>query len=202
MMKSKDKFSYEKYYQIINVFSNTCQDIYEISYGITGYSKDKIASNLILLNSELLSKELFVALMRSKSTGSDPFTGHINGRPWLSRIIESQQTSILSYIFDEMREDVSNVIERTDNNSQDISKTLIPFLLEKNDNQRMLRRDFFMILTKEKNSSDAIGYVKQNSKDTSIVSLKAVREIQDLFDFTSIQKFKIMLSSGSSFRNT
>ena len=181
------------FHQVLYAFSICCQDVYDIVNDIAENKNENISSNLIFLNSELLSKELYIALMKIKSPKESPFTGNINGRPWLSRVIESQQTPILSYIFDEMRVDVAKVINSTESGCQDISKTLITFLLEKSDNQRMLRRDFFMILTKEKDKSDAISYVKHNSNDTSNVSLKAVQEIQDLFDFTAIQKFKIML---------
>ena len=57
----------------------------------------------------------------------------------------------------------------------------------------MIRRDFFMILTDVKNCEDSISYVKKYSKNTSLVSLKAVQEIKDLFDYETTQKITMLL---------
>ena len=81
--------------------------------------------------------------MIDKSPKEGPFTGHIYERPWFSRVIEAQQTSVLSKIFDDknkiMEKEVSKLTRETGKDYHDISSTLIPFLLEKNDDQRMLR---------------------------------------------------------------
>ena len=151
------------------------------------------ASNLLNLKSEVLSDELFVDVMMSKSDSASPFTGHINEKPWLTRVIEAEQTLVLSYLFQNKKEDICNLIRKSGKDVMEsyISSSLISLLLEKSDNYRMLRREFFMILISVYGCDKSIAYVKMHSKDTSIVSLKAVNELKDLFAFTNVQKFKL-----------
>ena len=202
MTKSKDKFNPEHFYQVLFACSNSCQDIYDILIDLNQsdlntrlkQNKNEISvPNLIFLNLELLPKELFVNLMLKKSNQISSFHGHINNKPWLSWIIESDQLypTFLPYIFANKQQDIKNMIKASKDNFCDVSRTLIPLLLDKTDNQRMLRREFFMLLTDVKNCNDAIAYIKTNSEETSIVSLKSVQEIKDLYNFTQFQKVKI-----------
>ena len=119
------------------------------------------------------------------------FHEKFNDRPWLSIVIESEQLNqpILSYLFAYKQQDVINMINSFEAESSDISRALMTLLLDKTDNHRMLRRDFFKLLTNAKDCYGAIAYVKNHSDETSIVSSKAVQEIKDLYDFTGIQKF-------------
>ena len=111
-------------------------------------SKPVAQSTLILisLNSELLSEELFIDLMKSKCNDKNPLTGLINDSPWFSRAIESDQVSIISHLFLNHEKDICDLIGSSDKYSVDVSKTLISLLLDKSDNYRMLRREFFMLL--------------------------------------------------------
>ena len=56
-----------------------------------------------------------------------------------------------------------------------------------------------MILTEEKDCDAAISFVKKHCTDTSIVSLKTVQEIKDLYEYTNTQKVLLLLTLMISF---
>ena len=199
MSKEKDQFAFEQFYQVFYALSNSCQNVYDIVNELEKNETKSISSNLIYLNSELLSEEFFVDLMMSKSKTESPFTGQIIMKSWLSRVIESEQPSVLSYLFLNKKEDICSLIKESGKDAFDASKSLISLLLEKSDNYRMLRREFFMILTTVHDRDESIAYVKKHCKDTSSVSLKSVQELKDLFPYTIVQKLGLLLSLFISF---
>ena len=201
MIKSKDKFNNEHFYQVVFASANSCQEVYAILNDVTNDKKESFAPNLTSFYSELLSEKYFVEIMMQKSNIKSPFTDYINNRPWLSAVIESQQLShpILSYLFVNKKRDVCEMINSSGSDSFDIFCALMNLLLDKTDNHRMLRREFFMILTSIKDCNESTSFVKYHSMDTSIVSLKAVQEIKDLFDYTGFQKCKIFAIFSMTF---
>ena len=73
-------------------------------------------------------------------------------------------------------------------------------LLDNTDNFRMLRREFFQILTSHFSDADeAINFIKKYSPHTSAVVKKATEEIKGQYDYTRVEKGLLFISLMFSF---
>ena len=171
----------------------TCDEICHVVKDVNTKQTNDVVSNLIWLHS-LLSDDLLVKLFSGKCDESAPFEGNIEEQPWLIRLLETQIASLVSATF--KLESFIAVIQDEDEGTRGISKSIINLLLDKTDNYRMIRREFFQILTCHyKDSRDsAIEYVKKYSSHTSSVAKIAVEEIKGQYDFTTVEKLSFLLS--------
>ena len=194
MIKSNFKYHPKYFFTLLDLVCPTCDSIYIAAYKSNPndfHDRNDFFSHITHLHS-ILSNDLFIKLMVEKSDGCNPFSGGIEGKAWLARVIDAQLTSILSFIFKNRPNDVKRYIIGSGKNTTDLSKSLIDLLLNKTNNFTMLRREFLEILTSHlENSDDAIQFVKQNSSETSNVSLKCVQEIKEQYNYSKIEKIVI-----------
>ena len=211
MLKNKDSFQPQEFSRIYDIFCKTCDDVYYVTTKInpnqsTDLQKSKInpnqsdiSSNIMFLHS-ILGDKLLVELCSKKSKANGPLYGKIKQYPWLTHIIEVEMTTVLSYLFKNSRNDIINLVTTQNNASNQISTKLITLLLDNTDNFRMLRREFFLILTDHfDNAEDAIKCIKIYSTNTSVVVKKATEEIKGQYGYTKVEKGLLFLSLFLSF---
>ena len=193
LINSQSKTKGEYVYTILDGLSDSCDEVYSIFKEVNPTRTHEVSSNLIWLHS-ILSDDLLVKLFNGKCDESAPFKGTIQKQSWLTRLVETNISSLISTTF--KLESLIAVIKDEDEDTCGISESLINLLLDKTDNYRMIRREFFQILTSHyKNSrSSAIHYVKKYSSHTSSVTKIAVDEIKGQYDFTFIEKTTFFLS--------
>ena len=193
MLRHPIQFKPDHFYVLLDLMCPNCDSINSVISYSNESENSETSSNLIYLHS-ILKDDLFIKLMIQKSGIATPFQGEIKGKSWFICVIEAKMTHVLSFLFKDKPNLIINVINEEYDNSNIISKSMVALIMNKTDEFSGLRREFFEILISNfhKKSIHAIYYVKNHSPETSYVTLKAVQEIKAQYDFTTMDKIKIL----------